>query len=93
MVTGVEGKETTIAGQGTVELISMCNGQEYILTLADVLHVPNNQNNLILLGCWDAAGGWYISGEGVIILVTKDGKCVAFGKKINNYLYKMNIVV
>jgi len=30
-VTGVGGNQVTIAGQGTVELVSTCNGQEFIL--------------------------------------------------------------
>jgi hypothetical protein len=49
-VTGVGGKEAKIAGWGTVELVSTCNGQKYILCLEDVLHVPGQQNNLISLG-------------------------------------------
>jgi hypothetical protein len=36
-VTEVGGKE---AGHGTVELISTCNDQKYVLHLEDVLHVP-----------------------------------------------------
>ena len=49
-VTGVGGKEATIAGQGTVELNSTCNGVNYILHLENMLHVPGTRNNLILLG-------------------------------------------
>jgi hypothetical protein len=43
-------------GQGTVELISSCNGRKYILQLEDVLYIPMNRNNLIALGKWDKAG-------------------------------------
>jgi hypothetical protein len=91
-VTGVGG-DTKIAGQGTVELISKCNGQDCVLILEDVLHVPSTRNNLISLGQWDAAGGWYTGGGGVITLTTKDGKCVGRGKKISNHLYKMDMTV
>jgi hypothetical protein len=49
-VTGVGGKQATIAGQGTVELVSTCNGQEFTLLLQNVLYVPGTRNNLISLG-------------------------------------------
>jgi hypothetical protein len=48
-ITRVGGKTAGIAGQGTVKVISMCNGQKYILELKEVLHVPNNRNNLVSL--------------------------------------------
>jgi hypothetical protein len=48
-ITGVGGK-ATIAGRGTIELILTCNGQKYLLTLENVLHVPETKNNLISLG-------------------------------------------
>jgi hypothetical protein len=67
-VTGVGGKEATIAGQGTIELILTYNGQSYTLLLENVLHMPRTQNNLILLGRWDAAGGHYMGGGEVITL-------------------------
>jgi hypothetical protein len=72
-ITGVGGKEAKIAGRGTVELISTCNGQEYVLILQNVLHVPRTQNNLLLLERWDAAGGQYTGGGGVITLITSSG--------------------
>jgi hypothetical protein len=76
-ITGVGGKEVLIAGRGTVELSSTCNGQQYTLLLLNVLHMPRTQNNLLLLGRWDAAGGNYFGGKGSITLVTKDGRHVA----------------
>lgn len=39
-VTGVGGSQAAIAGQGTVELVSTCNGQKFNLLLQNVLHVP-----------------------------------------------------
>lgn len=56
-VTEVGGKEAVIAGCGTVELSSMCNGQQFTLHLKDVLYVPGQRNNLISLGRWDEVGG------------------------------------
>ena len=58
-VTGVGGLRTEIKGRGTVELVSKYMGRTYALTLNNVLHIPSNKNNLILLGRWDAAGGTY----------------------------------
>ena len=71
----------------------MCNECDYTLLLENVLHVPGTQNNLILLGCWDAASGHYTGGGGAITLITKDGRHVAQGNKINNHLYKMKMAV
>jgi GAG-pre-integrase domain len=82
-----------IAGRGTVELSSTCNGQQYTLLLLNVLHVPGMRNNLLSLGRWDAAGGNYFGGKGSITLVTKDGRPVAHGKKIDNHLYRMKLTV
>jgi hypothetical protein len=92
-VTGVGGKEAPILGRGTVELNSTCNGNNYILRLEDVLHVPGQRNNLISLGRWDNEGRRYIGGNGMITLVTKDGRRVAQGKKVNNNLYRMSVSV
>jgi hypothetical protein len=91
-ITGVGG-DTNIAGQGTIELILKCNGQDFVLILEDVLHVPSTQNNLISLGRWDAAGGRYTGGGGAITLTTKDGKRVGHGRKVGNHLYKMDMTV
>jgi len=91
-VTGVGG-EATIAGRGTVELDSTCDGQKFVLELQNVLHVPGTRNSLISLGRWDAAGGQYIGGGGGITLITKDGKRVAWGEKVDNNLYKMKVSV
>jgi hypothetical protein len=90
-VTGVGSKKADIAGRGTVELISTCEGTSYNIRLENVLHIPDQRNNLISLGRWDSAGGRYCGGKGQITLVTKDGKRIATGTKVENHLYKMNI--
>ena len=92
-ITGVGRKEALIMGCGTVELKLTCNGAEYILCLENVLHLPGTQNNLILLGQWDAAGGRYNGRNGEITLITKDGMPVAQGTKISNHLYHMKMVI
>jgi hypothetical protein len=63
------------------------------LRLENVLYIPGNRNNLISLGRWDHAGGRYTGGRGALILITKDGKQVAKGTKVDNNLYKMNVSV
>ena len=92
-VSGVSTNKAKIEGQGTVELESIINGYKYLLKLENVLYIPSNRNNLISLGRWDHAGGQYTGGGGVLILITKDGKQVAKGTKVNNNLYKMKVSI
>jgi len=92
-VTGVGGKKAAVIGRGTVVLILNCNGVNWKLKLENVLHVPGQKNNLISLGRWDMAGSSYQGGDNRIILITKDGKRVAEGKRLNNFLYGMNVRV
>ena len=49
-IAGVGGAKAHAIGKGTIKLISECNGHTYVLELQDVLHVPNNRNNLLSLG-------------------------------------------
>ena len=92
-VSGVGNNKANIEGRGTIELESIYKGYKYLLKLENVLYIPSNRNNLISLGRWDHAGGQYTGGGGVLILITKDGKQVARGTKIDNNLYKMNVSV
>jgi Pol polyprotein len=48
-IMGVGSLTTHAEGRGTVLLQSRCEGRTYTLQLEDVLHVPGNKNNLILL--------------------------------------------
>src|SRR5262245_7803220 len=90
-VTGIGGRVANIAGRGTVDLISTCNGKKYKLRLQDVLHIPDQKYNLISLGRWDAAGGQYNGGKGRLVLTNREGKQVAEGKKMGKHLYKMSL--
>jgi hypothetical protein len=90
-VTAVGSTAVKIAGHRTVELILMCNSEEHILHLQHVLHVPGTRNNLISLGQWDVAGRCYQGRQGQIMLITKNGKPVVQGEKVNNHLYKMKM--
>lgn len=50
MVAGVGNVKAKAEGRGTIEIVSYCDSHKYILTLEDVLYIPNNRNNLISLG-------------------------------------------
>jgi transposase InsO family protein len=92
-VTGVGGRVTEIHGRGTVKLIAVCNGVSNLLTLKDVLHIPNQPHNLISLGRWNRAGGRYAAEGSRLILTSKDGMDMAEGKMTSNNLSKMNVRV
>lgn len=49
-IGGVGSIKSHTIGQGDSNLVSKCNGQEYLLKLYNVLHIPNNKNNLFSLG-------------------------------------------
>ena len=51
-----------------------------------------NKHNLIFLRHWDKAGGRYMGGGSVINLIMKNGKHVVMENKINNNLYKMQMM-
>ena len=86
-VAGVGNNKANVEGRGTIELESLYKGHKYLLRLDDVLYIPSNRNNLISLGRWDKAGGRYTGGGGVLTLITKDGKQIAQGTKIQNREY------
>jgi hypothetical protein len=92
-MTGIGGKEAKIEGRGTVELVSICNSQDFILHLNDVLHIPRTRNNLISLGWWDTAGRKYEGGDRMINFINRDGRWIVEGKKVSNHLYKMKLHV
>jgi hypothetical protein len=69
----------TVEGRGTVDLIATHNGHTYSMNLMNVLHVPTNQNNLLSLGCLDAAGGRYSSVNGILTLTSANCKPIAEG--------------
>jgi len=88
-ISGVGGLKMCAIGQGRVNLWSECDGKMYILELHDVLHVPDNRNNLLSLRQWETAGHSYIACDSILSLLTKDRKPVARGAKVRNNLYKM----
>jgi hypothetical protein len=92
-VSGVGDIKTEARGRGTVELKSTYNSRDYILKLKNVLYILTNRNNLISLGKWDKAGGYYKGGGGALTLITKDGTPVTRGTQIENHLYKMEVAI
>jgi hypothetical protein len=74
-------------------LANVDGGGSTVRTIHNVLYILNNYNNLISLGRWDASGGQYQGGNGVLLLITKDGHTIAKGNKINNHLYCMKMHV
>ena len=49
-ISGVGKLKACMVGIGNVKLISEYNGHTYVLELQNILHVPNNRNNLMSLG-------------------------------------------
>lgn len=92
-IGGVGGRNSRVEGRGTIELESQCEGKIYVLTLQDVLYIPSNKHNLLSLGKWTAAGGLFIGGGGKLSLISKSGKCVAQGTKMENNLYKIRFTI
>ena len=88
-ISSVGGLKTHVIRQGRVNLRSECDNKTYILELHDVLHIPDNRNNLLSLGRWETAGCSYIACDSTLSLLTKEGKPVARGAKVRNNLYKM----
>ena len=93
MVTGIGNISTAAQGRGTVELISKCGKTQYLITLRDVLYIPNNRNNLLALTKWDYEGQKFIGENGQLSLLLKDGTPMVTGTKTDNNLYKMMVTV
>ena len=87
-ISGVGGAKVHVIGQGSIKLMSECNKCTYILELQNVLHVPNNKNNLLSLGKWERDGQSYNACDGALSLLMKEKKPVANSVKISNNLYK-----
>ena len=52
-ISGIGGIRMHAIGKGTVVLCSEYKGYVHTLHLNDVLYVPNNENNLFSIGCWE----------------------------------------
>src|SRR5712691_11018552 len=63
-IAGVGEMKARAIGRGIVNVESECDGKKCILELQDVLHVPENHNNLLSLGRWEAIGRGYSARDG-----------------------------
>jgi len=88
-ISGVGKLKAHAVGIGNVKLISEYNGHTYVLELQNVLHVPDNRNNLMSLGQWETDGQSLNACDRELLLLTKDEQPVARGVKLHNNLYKM----
>ena len=59
-IKGVGGVKTFAVGKGTVFLNSECDGKIHMIELRDVLHVPNNRNNLLAAGNWEECRRYFL---------------------------------
>ena len=88
-IGGVGGTKTRAIGRGDINLRSECDGHPYLLKFRNVLHVPENKNNLFSLGRWEKDGRSIHVNDGVIALHMRNGTVAAKGHKIHNNLYKI----
>jgi hypothetical protein len=88
-IAGVGRLKAHTIGKRSIHLKSEYNRRTYILELQNVLHVPNNRNNLLSLGQWEANGRSIFVYNGKMTLLTKEGKLIVRGTKVCNKLYKM----
>jgi len=59
-IKGVGGVKTFAVGKGTVFLNSKCDEKIHTIELRDVLHVPNNRNNLLAAGNWEECRRYFL---------------------------------
>ena len=90
-VIGVGNTLTEIRGRGNVKVQTRVGGITHTLTLQNVLHIPTNKYNLISLGRWDKAGREFRSSQGLLSMIDRDGKTVAYGTKLHSNLYRMHM--
>ena len=90
-VSGVGGVQSFVIVQGTVFLQVECNGMLHTLQLHNVLYIPENSNNLLLLGHWKQQSGRSIVIKyGKLELLTKDDIVIAQGICLTNNLYQIS---
>ena len=92
-VGGIGRSKTRTIGRGDINLISVSSRQKYLLKLHDVIHIPENKNNLFSLGRWEKQGCSFHVVDGKMALHMKDGTVVARGTKIRDTLYKMQFSI
>jgi len=89
-IKGVSGVKTFAVGKGTVFLNSECDEKIHTIELRDVLHVPNNRNNLLAAGNWEECGRYFLRRHSKFTLYTNKDVAIATGDKLSNKLYRMS---
>ena len=90
-VSGVGGVQSFAIARGTVFLQVECNGMLQTLQLHNVLHIPENSNNLLLLRHWEHQSRRSIVIKyGKLELLTKDDIVIARGIHLTNSLYQIS---
>ena len=85
------GVQSFAIARGTVFLQAECDGTLHTLQLHNVLHIPENLNNLLSLGCWEQQSGRSIHIKyGKLELLTKENIVIARGIRLTNNLYKIS---
>ena len=93
-VSGVGNIKMFAIGRGTVYLHSKCNGITHTLQLNNVLHVPNNQNSLLSLGCWEERmRRSVLLMDGKITLCAPDKTPIVQGTRLSNHLYQLSFTL
>ena len=88
-IAGVGGLKVHTIGQGSINLRSECDGKTFILELKDVLYVPKNRNNLLLLGWWEMDSQSIHICNGQMTLLKRDSTPITRGMKVCNKLYRV----
>jgi len=91
-VSGIGGVQSFVIARGTVFLQAECDGTRCTLQLHNVLHIPENSNNLLSLRCWEQQSGRSIVIKyGKLELLTKDDIVIARGICLTNNLYQISL--
>jgi len=88
-IKGIGSVKAYAIGMGTVFLNSECNRKVHTIELRDILHVPNNQNNLLAAGNWEQCGHYFLRCYSKFTLFMNKDVAIARGIKLSNKLYRM----
>ncbi|KAJ8481821.1 hypothetical protein ONZ51_g5747 [Trametes cubensis] len=80
---------TPILGQGSIRMRFVHGGKSTLMTLRNVLHAPGVPYNLLSVGRVEATGHKVEMDGGEIRLRNEKGRVYAVGKRIGNFLYRI----
>ena len=81
-------------GHGNLKIQTQVQNKSFVVTLTNVLYIPNMQFNILSIGCLDESSGRAITGKGKIQLLDQSNKPFADGYwlKAMYYLHAETIV-